>query len=124
MFERKGSWYRFSDEEVAKGGCATFQDAGYLANPDSWYLSNPKDPPEDMFAGITVVLVSPKAIKVNKFLKQVKSKRVFMPVLSLDELLDFQRVVFPGVPSADVERAFDHIGGVAEQSLILTSSKL
>ena len=52
MFIRKGSWYWFSDEGVDKGRLATFRDAGYLADPDSLYLSGPKGRPEEVLAGI------------------------------------------------------------------------
>ena len=70
MFERKGSWYRFSDEGVGEGEFCDFFRPMYLQNDlTAWYLSDPKNRPEEMFAGITVVLVSPKAIRVNEFLK-------------------------------------------------------
>ena len=36
-----------------------------------------------------------------------------MPVWNEDELLECRRFVFPDVPSTDVEKAFDDVGGVA-----------
>ena len=50
---------------------------------------------------------------MNEFLKQAKSKRFFMPVLSLDQPLECRRFVFLDVPSTDVGRAFDDAGGLA-----------
>lgn len=52
MFERKGSWYRFSDGGVAEGRLSSFELAGFLDDEDSWYLSDPEHRPEEMFAGI------------------------------------------------------------------------
>lgn len=59
------------------------------------------------------MLVSPKATRVHEFLKRAKSVRFFMGVWSLDELLECQRAIYPGVPDKDVKRAFDVVGGVA-----------
>ena len=89
---------------------ATFQDAGFVANRDSWYLSDLENRPKEVFAGKTVGLASLKGIRVNEFLKQAKSKRFFMPVGSLHELLECRQFVYPDVPSTDVERRFDDVG--------------
>jgi len=114
VFERKGFWYRFSDEGVAEGEFSSFKTAGYLTGDrTAWYLSDPKDRPEEMFSGTTVVLVSPKATRVNEFLKQVKSIWYFMGVWSLSELLECQRAIFPRARCSDVEVAFRDVGGVA-----------
>ena len=49
MFERKGFWYRFSDEGVAEGEFSSFKAAGYLTgDPTAWYLSDPEDRPEEI----------------------------------------------------------------------------
>ena len=66
-FERKGDWYRFRDEGVEAGRrLDTFLDVAYLQNDTAaWHLSDPKNRPEEVFAGITVVLVSPKTIRIN-----------------------------------------------------------
>ena len=118
LFDRKGVWYRFSDEGVKLGEFSNFCDAGYLQNDgNSWYLSDTVDRPMDIFVGITV-LVWTKAKSVNSILKQAESERFFMPVFSLDELLQCRRFVFPDVPSTDVESALDYVGEVwLEQSL-------
>ena len=114
LFERKDVWYRFSNEGVKQGEYSDFLRVGYLQNdPNSWYLSDPKNQPEEIFAGITVVLVSPEAIRVKEFLKQAKSKRLFMPVLAHG----MSAICLPNMPSTDVERDFNDVG-VAEQSLI------
>ena len=114
VFERKGVWYRFSDEGVEEGEYFDFFDARYFRNDlNSWYLSDPEDRPVQRLAGTTVVLVSTKAKRVNSFLKQAKSAPFFMPVFSLDELLECRRCIFPDVPTTDVESAFDYVGGVA-----------
>ena len=77
VFERRGRWLRFSDDEgVQKGRFETFYDAGYFEDPTAWYLSDPEDRPKEMFMGTTVVLVLPKAIRVNEFMKQAKSIRL------------------------------------------------
>ena len=96
MFERQDTWYRLSDDEgVQKGRFETFFDAGYLTgDPTAWYLSDPEDRPKAMFRGTTIVLVLPKAIRVNEFIKQVKSIRFFMGVWSLGELLDVSELFF------------------------------
>ena len=66
-----------------------------------------------MFRGTTVVLVSPKAIRVNEFMKQVKSIQFFMGVWSLGELLECRRAIFPRARCSDVRDAFRDVGGVA-----------
>ena len=113
VYERKDEWYRFSDEGAEKGSRDDFRRAGYLKDPDSWYMCDPQDRPFEGFQGITVVLVSPKTFRVKEFLKQAKCVRYFMGVWSLSELLECQRAIFPGVPSEDVEGAFGIVGGVA-----------
>lgn len=114
VFQNKQDWYRFSDAGVVKGRFDTFQDTGYLTNDSNdWYLSDPEGKPYEGFVGITVVLVSPKQNRVNEFLKQVQSRRFFMPVWSEDELLECQRVVFRHAQSVDVRKAFEKVGGVA-----------
>ena len=117
LFEREGYWYRFSDEGVKEGRLATFGDADLLGHPDSWYLSDPTDRPGEMFGGITVVLAAPNVIRVNEFLKQAKSKRLFMPVWSEDELLKCRGAVFPHVRRTDVQKAFGVVGDVARSIL-------
>ena len=130
LFERKGRWYRFSDDEgVQKGRFETFDDAGYLEDPTAWYLSDPVDRPMETFAGTTVVLVSPKAIRVNEFMKQAKSVRFYMGVWSLDELLECQRAIFRGAGRSGVQDAFRDVGGVAravfdEDQLTLLKKKM
>lgn len=113
VFERKRSWYRFSDDGVAEGEWSSFKTAGYLNEDMAWYLSDPDDRPFEGFRGVTVVLVSPKGFRYHEFLKQSKSIRFFMGVWSLNELLKSREAVFPGVPKADVEHAFGVVGGVA-----------
>ena len=101
------------DEGVAEGEFSSFKTAEYLTgDPTAWYLSDPKDRPE-MFRGTTVVLVSPKAIRVNEFMKQVKSIQFFMGVWSLGELLECRRAIFPRARCSDVRDAFRDVGGVA-----------
>ena len=39
VFELKGDWYRFGDEGAEKGRLDDFYYAGYLDDPESWYLS-------------------------------------------------------------------------------------
>ena len=113
VFELKGAWYRFGDEGAEKGRLDDFYYAGYLDDPESWYLSDPKDRPEENFAGTTIVLVSPAFERVKEFLKLPTSKRIFMPVWSLEELLKCRRVVFPHVLRTDVVKSFGVVGGVA-----------
>lgn len=113
VYENKRRWYRFSDAGVTEGRYDSFVDAGYLNDVDSWYLSDPDDRPFEGFSGSTVVLVSPKKKRVHEFLKQALSERLFMPVWSLDELLDCRRDVLSHVPITDVEKAFTQVGGVA-----------
>ena len=114
VFERKYNWYRFSDEGVQEGRFETFVDARYLTgDPTAWYLSDPEYRPKEMFRGTTVVLVSPKAIRVNEFMKQVKSIQFFMGVWSLGELLECRRAIFPRARCSDVRDAFRDVGGVA-----------
>lgn len=60
-----------------------------------------------------VVFVAPKTVRVTEFMKQVKSERFFMPVWSLDELLECQEAVFSDVERTRVEDAFRVGGGDA-----------
>lgn len=116
MFEIKGQWFRFSDEGVAQGTYDVFYSAGYLSGDvNSWFLTDPVDNgrPFEGFGGITVVLVSPKWDRVKEFLKQPKSRQCYMPVWSLDELLECRLAVFPHVDGTDVKEAFGKVGGVA-----------
>ena len=112
LLRRQGRTVVF-DEGVAEGEFSSFKTAEYLTgDPTAWYLSDPKDRPE-MFRGTTVVLVSPKAIRVNEFMKQVKFVRFFMGVWSLGELLECQRAIFPRARCSDVQDAFRDVRGVA-----------
>ncbi|CAN0449686.1 unnamed protein product, partial [Pylaiella littoralis] len=114
VYDSKGDWYRFSDEGVAKGELSDFKKKRYLDNDeDNWCLSDPESRPYEGFTGTTVVLVSPKAVRVHEFMKQEGSCRCFMPVWSLDELFECQRAVFPHVPKTDVRKRFGKVGGVA-----------
>ncbi|CAM9974146.1 unnamed protein product, partial [Laminaria digitata] len=124
VFESKHLWYRFSDAGVTRGLFASLVVAGYLDDVDSWYLSDPEDRPLEGFCGSTVVLVSPKRQRVHEFMKQASSERLFMPVWSLDELLECQQAVFSHVPIPDVMKAFTKVGGVARVVLGATDLEL
>ena len=113
VLERKGAWYRFSDEGVTQGDISDFRKAGYLQGTKTWFLSDPKDRPEELLGLPTVVLVSPRTSRVNEFMKQADSFLFYMPVWSLDELFECQRAVFPHVPETDVRERFGKVGGVA-----------
>lgn len=80
------------------------------------------DRPMEMFDGITVVLVSPKTVRVNEFLKQPESLQLFMPVWSKGELLKCREAVFSYVRRTDVDKAFGVVGGVARAVFDVKSS--
>ena len=113
VLERKGAWYRFSDEGVTQGYHVDFGRAGYLQDTNTWFLSDPEDKPKEILGLPTVVLVSPRTSRVNEFMKQPDSFRFYMPVWSLEELFECQRAVFPHVPETDVRERFGKVGGVA-----------
>lgn len=115
VFERKGEWYRFSDEGVILGTFLAFYNVGYLSGDTSgWYLSDllRDSPPFEGFDCTTVVLVSPKLKRIHEFLKP-NGPRVFMSVWGLDELLECRLAVFPDVKSTAVKEAFEIVGCVA-----------
>lgn len=62
------------------------------------------------------MLVSPGPASFNSFMKQAKSNLFYMGVWSLDELFCWnvgELFFLMYVPSVDVVKAFDDVGGVA-----------
>ena len=112
VLDKKGFWYRFSDEGVIVGNRSVFINAGYLQGTNTWFLCDPKNRPEVLVLP-TVVLVSPKTTRTNDFMKQANSRRFYMPVWSLGELLECRRAIFAHVPESDVRKRFGMVGGVA-----------
>ncbi|CAM9507463.1 unnamed protein product [Pylaiella littoralis] len=113
VFELKGDWYRFGNEGAQEGTYQEFRRAGFTRDPTAWYLSDPEGSPRENFEGTTTVLVSPDYERIKEFLKLPTSKRIFMPVWSLEELLKCRRVVFSHVLDTDVVKSFGVVGGVA-----------
>ena len=113
VLDERGIWYRFSDEGVIMGDRSGFINAGYLQGTNTWFLCDPKDRPDEILGLPTVVLVLPETARVNSFMKQVHSRRFYMPVWSLGELLECRRAIFAHVPEADVRERFGMVGGVA-----------
>lgn len=113
MFELRGDWYRFGDEGLQEATYSEFRLAGFTQNPTAWYLSDPEGRPKENFAGTTSVLVSPDVERIKEFLKLPTSKRVFMPVWSLEELLKCWRAVSPHVSRTDMVKSLGVVRGVA-----------
>ncbi|CAN0448306.1 unnamed protein product [Ectocarpus sp. 12 AP-2014] len=113
ILDRKGFWYRFSDEGVAVGDLSEFRNAGYLYGSSTWYLSDPKDQPMELLGLPTVVLLSPWLSRANHFMNQAGSHRFYMPPWCLDELSGCRQAVFPHVPETDVRERFGKVGGMA-----------
>ncbi|CAN0396163.1 unnamed protein product [Ectocarpus sp. 12 AP-2014] len=115
VYDLNNTWYRFSDEGVVRGTRDNFLTAGYLDDDtEAWHLSDPEWKPYPLFAGATVVFVSPKQDRVKMFLKESKkSRQLFMPVWGMDELLECREAVYPEMSVVDTKEAFDRVGGVA-----------
>ncbi|CAM9617120.1 unnamed protein product [Pylaiella littoralis] len=113
VFDREGSWYRFSDEGSVVGELSSLKTAGFFDDDNTWYLSDPKFRPEKFLNLPTVVFVSPKIGRTEEFLKMDMSEEFCMAPWGEDELMECRRLIFPEISEHEVQRRFDIVGGVA-----------
>ena len=113
VFEAGGSWYRFSDEGSVVGELSSFKTAGFFDDDNTWYLSDPELRPEEFDDLPTVVFVSPKIGRTEKFLRMRRSEEYCMAPWGVDELMECRPLFFPEISELDVRCRFEFIGGVA-----------
>ena len=70
-----------------------------------------------------MVFVSPEPSFYTEFVKEFMSRKLYMPMWELNELLDLHRLLYPRVLPADVKELFVRVGGVPRLVLEHANSK-